>query len=116
MIFAVIVGFFATQNTGGINIMLANRPITNIPTYLVVIGSMLIGFLVSWFISIFDSLSSTLKLRGKNSEINSANNKITELEKRNNELRIENSNLKEKISEMTPSLGERFRQKINLAT
>lgn len=116
MVFAALVAFFATQNTGGVNIVLASRSISSIPVYLVVIGSMLIGFLVSWFISLFDSLSSILKIRGKNSAINNANNKISELEKRNNELQIENSNLKGRITEMTPSIGERIRQKVNLAT
>ena len=57
VIFGIGVAFFATQNTQAISITVANYPLTGIPLYLIVLGSLLLGFLVSWILSFFDVIS-----------------------------------------------------------
>ena len=94
VIFGIGVAFFATQNTQAISITVANYPLTGIPLYLIVLGSLLLGFLVSWILSFFDVISSALKIHRKESTIKDANKQISELTKRVHQLELENERLK----------------------
>lgn len=93
-IIGIGVAFFATQNTQTISINLANNLLTGIPLYLIVLGSLLLGFVVSWIISFVDVISQALKIHGKESTIKDANKQITELTKRVHQLELENERLK----------------------
>ena len=93
-IFGIGVAFFATQNTQAISITLANYPLTGIPLYLIVLVSLLLGFVVSWIISFVDVIASALKMHGKENMIKNANKQISELTKRVHQLELENERLK----------------------
>jgi len=77
-------GYFATQNTQHITITLANYILSNVPLYAVIGGTLIVGFAVSWIISLSDKLSSSLKIRGKESTIKDSKKTIHELTKRTN--------------------------------
>lgn len=94
VVFGIGVAFFATQNTQTISITLANYPMTGIPLYLIVLGSLLLGFVVSWITNLIDVISSALKIHGKESTIKDANKQISELTKRVHQLELENERLK----------------------
>lgn len=93
-IFGLGVAFFATQNTQPISITLANYSLTSIPTYVIVLVSLLLGFVVSWLISLVDVISTAFKIRGKESTIKNANKQVSELTKRVHQLELENERLK----------------------
>lgn len=86
-------GYFATQNTQQITLTLANAPVAGIPLYIVIGITLLIGFAICWIISLSDTFSSFLTIRGKNSKIKSSDKDITNLTKRVNQLEIENAKL-----------------------
>lgn len=94
VIFGIGVAFFATENTQVVSITLARYPFTGIPLYLIVLGSLLLGFVVSWLISLVDVISSALKIHGKDSAIKDGNKQIVELNKKLRELELENERLK----------------------
>ncbi len=94
VVFGIGVAFFATQNTQTISITLGNYPLTGVPLYLIVLVSLLLGFVVSWIISLVDVISSALKIHGKESAIKDANKQISELTKRVHQLELENERLK----------------------
>lgn len=94
--FGIGVAYFATQNTQNVAVTIANYPISNIPLYLIVLGSLLLGFVVSWVISFVDVISSALKIHRKESTIKDANKEISSLNKRIHELELENERLKGK--------------------
>jgi uncharacterized membrane protein YciS (DUF1049 family) len=94
VVFGIGVAFFATQNTQTISITLASYPLNGIPLYLIVLVSLLLGFVVSWIISFVDVISSALKIHGKESTIKNANKQISELTKRAHQLELENEKLK----------------------
>ncbi len=96
VIFGIGVAYFATQNTQSIAITILSYPIRSVPLYLIVLGSLLLGFVVSWIISLVDVISSALKIHGKESTIKEANKKIAELNKRIHQLELENERLKGK--------------------
>lgn len=93
-IFGIGVAFFATQNTQAISLNFASYSITDIPLYIIVLVSLLLGFAVSWIIGLVDVVSSSFKMRGKESTIKTGNKQITELTKRVHQLELENERLK----------------------
>ena len=96
LVLALIFGYFATQNTQNITITVASYTLSSIPLYAVVGITLLIGLSFSWLVSLFDSLSSAMKLRGKEHKIKDANKAIQDLNKQVKELEIENARLKGK--------------------
>jgi len=94
VVFGIGVAYFATQNTQPTSIILAGYPISGTPLYLIVLGSLLLGFVVSWIISLVDVISSALKIHGKDSTIKDSNKQIAELTKRVHQVELENERLK----------------------
>lgn len=93
---SLIFGYFATQNTQQVTITLAHYVISDIPLYIVFVVTLLIGFALSWIISLSDSFSAALRMRGKESKIKDGMKNIHNLTKRVNDLEIENARLKGK--------------------
>ena len=124
LIVLVIIGlgmaFFSTQNLTGIPITLANYTWTGVPLYLVVIGSLLLGIIVSWLISLVDMFSSMVTIQGKNAALKDALRKIEILKKEKYTLEIENAHLKgnskvivkEEKREVDPSFRPSFFHRI----
>ncbi len=94
VIFGIGVAFFATQNTQTISIVFASYSLSGIPLYLIVLMSLLMGFVVSWILSLVGVISSAFKIRGKESTIKDANKQISELTKSVHQLELENERLK----------------------
>lgn len=94
VILGLIFGYFATQNVINVPITLATYTIKDVPLYIVLGITLLIGFGISWIINIIDSIAAMLKLRGKDSTIKNTKATVSSLEKRVNELELENANLK----------------------
>ena|SRR3989344_1816358 len=86
--------FFATQNTHNTEITLASYTFDEIPMYAIVLGSLLLGILVSWVISFFGFVSSSLTILGKNRKIGEGKKEIGGLEKQIHDLELENERLK----------------------
>ena len=97
IILAIIFGYFSTQNTQTITITLANYTFQNIPLYLAIGVTLLLGISLSWFISLIDSFSTAMKIRGKENTIKDAKKTIQELTKQINTLEIDNAELKGKV-------------------
>ena len=97
ILLALIFGYFATQNPQTISIILAGETLPRIPLYIILGVTFLIGLAFSWIISLFNSLASALKIRGKDHKIKESKNTIYEMTKRINQLEVENAKLKRKI-------------------
>lgn len=92
IIFAIVVAFFATQNTASviINIPTYSRAI---PVYLVVLVSLLIGFVFAWILHLMNAFASLFVLRGKDKVIKKEKKVNTELTKKVQDLEIEKTKL-----------------------
>lgn len=90
-------GYLATQNAMNIPITLANYTLPNVPLYMVIGVTFLLGLFLSWLNSLLGSFSSAMKLRGKDSAIKGSKKTINDLIKQVNQLEIENAKLKGKI-------------------
>lgn len=99
VIFGLGMAFFATQNTETINLTVGNFYTGGFPLYVIVIGSMLLGILISWLISLMNALTASVRMRRINTQIRNANRTIDELSKKNTELLKENAYLKREQEE-----------------
>ncbi len=95
VLFGIIAAVFATQNSTVVPITVLGYSIRQIPLYLVVFGSLLIGFLLSFVISIVNSIFTSFKLHGKDVKIKETKKTVVDLTKRNHELELEITKLKE---------------------
>ncbi|HZQ29959.1 MAG TPA: lipopolysaccharide assembly protein LapA domain-containing protein [Patescibacteria group bacterium] len=94
VVFGIGVAYFATQNTQATSITLLSYHVRSVPLYLVVLGSLLLGFVVSWLLSLVGVISSALKIHGRDSTIKDSNKQIAELTKRVHQAELENERLK----------------------
>ncbi|GEM_PF-359122 len=103
VIFGLGIAYFATQNTNGVTITLANIPLRGVPLYMIVVGSLLIGLFTSWIISLADGISSMLTIHGKDTAIKKAESAITDLKTELHMLELENARLKGEHNEQLES-------------
>jgi lipopolysaccharide assembly protein A len=96
VLFGILSAFFATQNASHITISLASYTFRNVPLYLVVLISLLVGLLLSSLISVVNTLSASLTIHGKDVKIKETKQSLTDLTKRIHQLELENERLKTK--------------------
>ena len=94
IVFGLGTAYFSTQNTGAVHIVLGNYIFYDIPLYVIVIASILLGVFISWLISIVDSISSKVTIYGKDSAIKEAYKTIDVLKEENHNLELKNAQLK----------------------
>lgn len=95
VIFGLGMAFFATQNTGTTSFSLGFYRFTGVPLYFIVIGSLFLGMLISWVVSVIKNVfSSTFTINGQDSKIKDASREIDNLKEEKHELEVENARLK----------------------
>ena len=96
ILFGILLAVFATQNTQPASITLATYRLTDIPMYVVLMGSLLVGVLMSWVLSLFGAASSFFTLRRRESTIHGMDRTIADLKRKNHDLEVENVKLRER--------------------
>jgi uncharacterized membrane protein (DUF106 family) len=98
LIITVVLGlgfaFFATQNTGSIDLNFGNYVLPDVPVYLVVLIPLLIGLFASLIIHVTKALSSSLTINEQKDEIKKFKDETAELTKQVHKLELENTKLK----------------------
>ncbi len=123
----LLLAFVSGQNSVPVSLRLGSALFPGIPLYVVVLGSFFIGIFLSWILSFFGWASSTMRLNGKNKEINKyqqstadLHNKIRQLELENAQLRGEKKSIqtKEVVKEELPRGGliDQVRDRFSPAT
>lgn len=94
LVFGSGIAFLALQNTGYVTLTLLNDTFPNVPLYLVIIGSMLVGVLLTYIIHLVGSISTALTIHGKDNKIKESENDLTQMTKKTHQLELENESLK----------------------
>ena len=94
VLFGIIVSYLAIQNTSLVTLKLAGYSYDGMPLYLVILGSLLIGFLIAGVLSSINSMFSAFKIMGKNNTISSSQKEIDVLKEKNHQLELEITELK----------------------
>ncbi len=93
IVFGIIAALFAVQNTTDVVVTVLGYTFTDIPLYLVMLGSLLLGLLVSSLINLSNIISSSLTIHGKDAKIKQSKGTVADLEKRIHQLELENAKL-----------------------
>lgn len=96
VILALGFSYFATFNTQLSIITFPGSLQYQVPLYILIGITLVLGLSLSWLISLLDSISTSLKLKGKEDTIKDAKSTIHDLTKRINQLEVENARLEER--------------------
>lgn len=96
VILALGMTLFATQNPSHVDVVIAGMRWEDVPLYLVVLLSLLLGLTIAWGFGLISSISSSLTIFGKDLKINKNNQIVNQLNKKIESLEAENANLKAK--------------------
>lgn len=72
---------------------------SDIPLFYVIVGSLVVGLVLSYIIYLVREISTSLTLRGKDNEIKKNKDEVLELTKRVHQLELENEKLKSNSGE-----------------
>lgn len=96
VLFGILAALFATQNTDTASVMFGTYALKGVPMYLVVLGSVLVGLVLSSLISFVNSIAASLTIHGKDVKIKETKSTVVDLTKRIHLLELENERLKAK--------------------
>ena len=105
LILSLIVGsllvYISKYNFQPVAINLGFSVFSGIPLFYIIVGSFVIGLVLSYLVSVIQSISTSYVLHGKNVEIKRKKDEVLELTKRVHQLEIKNEKLG-KDSEIEP--------------
>lgn len=97
LILSLVVGsllvYISRFNFQLVSVNLGFYVLRNIPLFYVIVGSLLIGLVISYLVYIVHSISNSFIIHGKNSEIKRNKEEALELTKRVHQLEIKNEKL-----------------------
>ena len=94
LVFGAAVAFVSMQNTAVVSLIFFEYTLSNVPVYFVIIGSMLVGVVLAYFISFINSISTFMLIRTQHQKIGKEKREVMELTKRVHQLELENIGLK----------------------
>lgn len=98
IIFLLITGsifaYISKDNLAPVTLNLANYTFASIPLFYVIVGSLLVGLVLSYIVQLFSSIATSFVLRGNQKAMKSGREEILELTKRIHQLELENEQLK----------------------
>ncbi|MBP9690904.1 LapA family protein [Candidatus Woesebacteria bacterium] len=97
LILSLIVGtalvYVSKYNFQPVTLNLGFTIFTGIPLFYIIIGSLVIGLVLSYVASLIQSISTSYVMHGKNAEIKKNKGEVLELTKRVHQLEIKNERL-----------------------
>ncbi|HCX25777.1 MAG: hypothetical protein UX08_C0012G0053 [Candidatus Collierbacteria bacterium GW2011_GWB1_45_35] len=105
LIFLLLMGsalaYISKFNLAPISVNLGYYVISNVPLFYVIVGSLLIGLVISFLMQLLKNISNAFILRSKKKEIKTSQEEILELTKRVHQLELENEKLKHTDAEIS---------------
>jgi uncharacterized integral membrane protein len=98
VISGLAIAYFGMQNISLVTIRLNDYVWTDVPLYLVIVGSLFAGLFMAGILYFARSVSSTLTIYGKDRAIKKTKHTVADLEQRVRELEAENAQLKITVS------------------
>jgi uncharacterized integral membrane protein len=97
LILSLIVGsilvYISKYNFQPVSVNLGFTVFSGIPLFYIIVGSLVIGLVLSYLVSLIQSVSTSFILHGKNVEIKKNKDEVLELTKRVHQLEIKNEKL-----------------------
>ncbi|OGM15685.1 hypothetical protein A2V56_02095 [Candidatus Woesebacteria bacterium RBG_19FT_COMBO_42_9] len=99
VLFGLGFALFATQNTGHTAINVGPYALAEVPVYLVILASVILTLLVTGFIYLLKSLSTSMTISEKEDELKKTKDELAEITKQAHKLELENTKLKAEAGE-----------------
>lgn len=106
IIFLLIAGsaltYISKFNLELVSVNMGFYSISNVPLFYVIVGSLLVGLILSYIMQLLINISTYIEIRGKSKEIKTGKDEILSLTKTVHQLELEN----EKLKHEGPELGD----------
>lgn len=100
LIVTIIIGFgiayFSRQITSGVTITIGENIYSNIPLFVITVGTYILGILLAWIIEVPQTIVTAFQIMGLGRTIKSGNNTIVQLQNEIKRQEIENIKLHER--------------------
>jgi len=101
LLLAILLGiglaYFAIQNTNSVNIAFAGTVFSGIPLYLLTLGALFAGILISWLFNLADWFSASMKLKARDNQLQETHRNLEDLRHQLSKLEGENTNLRNDV-------------------
>jgi len=94
LIVGLLVVYISKFNFTPVTVNLGIYTFLDIPLFYVIVGSFLVGLVLSYLVHLVRSIFTSFAFRGKNKEIKKEKDEVLELTKRVHQLELENEKLK----------------------
>lgn len=94
LVVGAILVYISKFNFIPVSINLGLYTFSDIPLFYVIIGSLVLGLVLSYVVYLVHSISTSFAFRGKNKEIKKNKDEVLELTKRVHQLELENEKIK----------------------
>ena len=101
VISGIAIAYFGMQNISPVTIRLNEYVWNDVPLYLVIVGSVLVGLFMAGILYFARSVSSTLTIYGKDRAMKKTKHRVADLEQRVYELEAEKAQLESTVSSTT---------------
>lgn len=93
LVLGSILVYISKFNFVPVSVNLGFYTFSDIPLFYVIVGSLVTGLVLSYVVYLIHSITTAIKLRGKNNEIKKNKDEVLELTKRVHQLELENEKL-----------------------
>ena len=96
-----ILAYVSRYNLDPVSVYLGTYTISEVPLFYVIIGSLLVGLIISFLMQLLRDISNSIAMRSNKKEIKSGRDEVLELTKRVHQLELENEKLKHSAPEIS---------------
>lgn len=94
LVIGSILVYISKFNFMPVTVNLGVYTISDVPLFYVIVGSLVFGLVLSYLVYLVNSISTSLKFRGKDHEIKQNKDEVLELTKQVHQLELENEKIK----------------------
>lgn len=94
--------YLAQSNLTPVTLHLGKYVFPGVPLFFIIVGSLIVGLILSYLIFLVNSIFTGFTLRGKDKKIKQSKNEVIELTKRIHQLELENEKLKNNTTVIEP--------------
>ncbi len=101
LIVGSLVVYISRFNFAPVTVNLGFHTFPDIPLFYVMVGSLLVGLVLSYLVYLIRSVSTSFAFHGKDKEIKKGKDEVLELTKRIHQLELENEKLKHDVGDIS---------------
>jgi hypothetical protein len=125
LIIGIGIAYFSRQTTSGVTVAIGGNLYSNIPLFVITVGTYILGILISWIIEVPQTIATAFRIKGLGQNVKSGNRTIVQLQNKISKLEMENTKYRERNSQSIvvnkqadgsykPNIIQNFLHRLNL--